>query len=111
MTPLSRQTLQRPVAVMEPDQGALRGRRSYCSRRLRVITTFMGKGVVDADDESFLFNAGLHARTTRCIDTAHAGQEARRRHHLQPVRAFPQPGASRATAAERWPPSSATAAS
>ena len=29
---------------------------------LHVITTFMGKGVVDADDEHFLFTAGLHAQ-------------------------------------------------
>jgi acetolactate synthase-1/2/3 large subunit len=37
--------------------------REFCRRTgLHVITTFMGKGVIDADDEHFLFTAGLHAQ-------------------------------------------------
>ena len=89
--PTEGEPLQRsPVAVMEPDQGALQraaqllqsaqrpvvlagngvvrqgaalALRDFCRRTgLRVITTFMGKGVVDADDEHFLFTAGLRAQ-------------------------------------------------
>ncbi|NLG64400.1 MAG: acetolactate synthase large subunit [Actinobacteria bacterium] len=79
-----------PAAVMEPDQGALQraaellqsakrpvvlagngvvrqgaalALRDFCRRTgLRVITTFMGKGVIDAADEHFLFTAGLRAQ-------------------------------------------------
>ena len=37
--------------------------RELCRRTgLHVITTFMGKGVLDAGDEHFLFTAGLHAQ-------------------------------------------------
>ena len=44
-------------------QGASPELREFCRRTgLHVITTFMGKGVVDADDEHFLFTAGLHAQ-------------------------------------------------
>jgi len=89
--PTDGQPLQRPpMAIMEPDQGALQraaqllqssqravilagngvvrqgaalALRDFCRHTgLRVITTFMGKGVVDADDESFLFTAGLRAQ-------------------------------------------------
>jgi acetolactate synthase-1/2/3 large subunit len=79
-----------PVAVIEPDvaalhraadliaaagaplmiagngvvrQGASQVLRDFCRQTgLRVITTFMGKGVVDADDPHFLFTAGLAAQ-------------------------------------------------
>ena len=79
-----------PMAVLEPDQGALQraaqllqsaqrpvvlagngvvrqgaalALRDFCRRTgLHVITTFMGKGVIDADDEHFLFTAGLRAQ-------------------------------------------------
>lgn len=79
-----------PTAVMEPDdeavekaaellqgarravvlagngvvrQGASAALRDFCRRTgLHVITTFMGKGVLDADDEHFLFTAGLRAQ-------------------------------------------------
>jgi len=79
-----------PSAVMEPDDealeraaellqsarravvlagnGVVRQRaagalRDFCrDTGLHVITTFMGKGVVDADDEHFLFTAGLRAQ-------------------------------------------------
>jgi acetolactate synthase-1/2/3 large subunit len=89
--PTEGQPLQRPpVAVTEPDQGALQraakllqsaqrpvvlagngvvrqgaaqALRDFCRQTgLRVITTFMGKGVVDAKDEAFLFTAGLRAQ-------------------------------------------------
>jgi acetolactate synthase-1/2/3 large subunit len=84
--PLSRA----PVAVIEPDAAALQRAahliqtasrplvlagngvvRQGASQALRefvretgvhVITTFMGKGVVDADDERFLFTAGLRGQ-------------------------------------------------
>jgi acetolactate synthase I/II/III large subunit len=79
-----------PVAVTEPDAGALRravrllqaasrpvllvgngvvrqgasqALRDFCRQTgLRVITTFMGKGVIDAADEHYLFTAGLRAQ-------------------------------------------------
>ena len=80
-----------PSAIVEPDPGALQdappssssapaGRSCWpatapCARAprrrcasscrqtdLHVITTFMGKGVVDATDEHFLFTAGLRAQ-------------------------------------------------
>ena len=43
-------------------QGASQALRDFCRQTgLRVITTFMGKGVVDAGDEHFLFTAGLRS--------------------------------------------------
>jgi acetolactate synthase I/II/III large subunit len=79
-----------PVAVIEPDAGALqraahllqtasrpillvgngvvrqnasRALRDFCRQTgLPVITTFMGKGVLDAADKHFLFTAGLAAQ-------------------------------------------------
>ena len=79
-----------PVAVIEPDAGALQrashllqtaarpvllvgngvvrqnasqALRDFCRQTgLRVITTFMGKGVLDAADKHFLFTAGLAAQ-------------------------------------------------
>jgi acetolactate synthase I/II/III large subunit len=78
-----------PAPVIEPDAGALRlaahlleqadrpvllvgngvvrqaaapALRDFCRQTgLRVITTFMGKGVVDAGDEHYLFTAGLRS--------------------------------------------------
>ncbi len=78
-----------PIAIMEPDQGAIEraarllqsaqrpvilagngvvrqgaalALRDFCRRTgLHVITTFMGKGVIDAADDHFLFTAGLRA--------------------------------------------------
>jgi len=44
-------------------QGAAQVLRDFCRQTgLHVITTFMGKGVVDSDDEHFLFTAGLRAQ-------------------------------------------------
>lgn len=44
-------------------QGAAPALRELCRKTgLHVITTFMGKGVLDADDEHFLFTAGLNAQ-------------------------------------------------
>ncbi len=44
-------------------QGAAPALRELCRRTgLHVITTFMGKGVLRADDEHFLFTAGLQAQ-------------------------------------------------
>lgn len=41
-------------------QGAAAALRVFCAQTgLRVISTFMGKGVLDASDEHFLFTAGL----------------------------------------------------
>jgi acetolactate synthase-1/2/3 large subunit len=82
--------MRAPVAIMEPDQGALEraahllqsaqrpvvlagngvvrqgaalALRDFCRRTgLKVITTFMGKGVIDAADDHFLFTAGLRAQ-------------------------------------------------
>jgi acetolactate synthase-1/2/3 large subunit len=81
---------QAPVAVIEPDAGALQraaqllqaatrpvllvgngvvrqgasqSLRDFCRQTgLHVITTFMGKGVIDSADEHFLFTAGLAAQ-------------------------------------------------
>ena len=44
-------------------QGASQALRDFCRQTgLHVITTFMGKGVVDSADEHFLFTAGLRAQ-------------------------------------------------
>ena len=44
-------------------QGAAPALRELCRKTgLHVITTFMGKGVLDADNEHFLFTAGLNAQ-------------------------------------------------
>jgi acetolactate synthase-1/2/3 large subunit len=44
-------------------QGAARALRDFCRQTgMHVITTFMGKGVIDCDDEHFLFTAGLQAQ-------------------------------------------------
>ncbi|HMK92584.1 MAG TPA: acetolactate synthase large subunit, partial [Thermoleophilia bacterium] len=44
-------------------QGASPALRDFCRQTgLHVITTFMGKGVVDSTDEHFLFTAGLRAQ-------------------------------------------------
>jgi acetolactate synthase-1/2/3 large subunit len=89
--PLDARPMQRgPVAVMEPDAGALhraaqllqqaarpvllvgngvvrqgasQALRDFCRQTgLHVITTFMGKGVIDSTDPQFLFTAGLTAQ-------------------------------------------------
>ncbi|HUZ84355.1 MAG TPA: acetolactate synthase large subunit [Gaiellales bacterium] len=60
------QSAQRPVILA--GNGVVRQNSSAALRRfchqtgLNVITTFMGKGVVDADDEHSLFTAGLRAQ-------------------------------------------------
>ena len=47
-------------------QGAAPALRRFCEQTgLNVITTFMGKGVTDADDPHTLFTAGLRAQDTR----------------------------------------------
>jgi acetolactate synthase-1/2/3 large subunit len=60
------QTASRPVLLVGNGvvrQGASRALRDFCRQTgLRVITTFMGKGVLDADDKHFLFTAGLRAQ-------------------------------------------------
>jgi acetolactate synthase-1/2/3 large subunit len=60
------QTASRPVLLVGNGvvrQGASRVLRDFCRQTgLRVITTFMGKGVLDADDKHFLFTAGLRAQ-------------------------------------------------
>ena len=44
-------------------QGASQALRDFCRQTgLHVITTFMGKGVLDSADEHFLFTAGLRAQ-------------------------------------------------
>ena len=44
-------------------QGASPALRDFCRQTgLRVITTFMGKGVIDAGDDHFLFTAGLRSQ-------------------------------------------------
>jgi acetolactate synthase-1/2/3 large subunit len=44
-------------------QGASQALRRFCSQTgLRVVTTFMGKGVIDAGDPHFLFTAGLRSQ-------------------------------------------------
>ena len=108
--PTEGQPLQRPpVAVMEPDQGALQraaqllqssqravilagngvvrqgaalALRDFCRHTgLRVITTFMGKGVVDADDEKL----PVHRRAARPeLPAGHHG--ACRSHRLRRLR-------------------------
>jgi acetolactate synthase-1/2/3 large subunit len=60
------QSAQRPVVLAGNGvvrQGAALALRDFVRRTgLHVITTFMGKGVVDAEDEHFLFTAGLRAQ-------------------------------------------------
>jgi acetolactate synthase I/II/III large subunit len=60
------QSAQRPVILAGNGvvrQGAALALRDFCRRTgVRVITTFMGKGVIDAEDEHFLFTAGLRAQ-------------------------------------------------
>jgi acetolactate synthase-1/2/3 large subunit len=60
------QKAERPVILA--GNGVVRQHASQALRRfchqtgLRVITTFMGKGVIDSDDEHALFTAGLRAQ-------------------------------------------------
>lgn len=60
------QTAARPLVLAGNGvvrQGASQALRDFVGQTgLNVITTFMGKGVVDADDERFLFTAGLRAQ-------------------------------------------------
>ena len=60
------QTATRPVLLVGNGvvrQGASLALRDFCRQTgLHVITTFMGKGVIDSDDEHFLFTAGLRAQ-------------------------------------------------
>ncbi len=60
------QTASRPLILAGNGvvrQGASQALRDFVRQTgLHVITTFMGKGVVDADDERFLFTAGLRAQ-------------------------------------------------
>lgn len=60
------QSAQRPVILAGNGvvrQNASAALRRFCHQTgLNVITTFMGKGVVDADDEHSLFTAGLRAQ-------------------------------------------------
>lgn len=60
------QTARRPVLLVGNGvvrQGAARELRRFCERTgLHVITTFMGKGAIDADDPHHLFTAGLRAQ-------------------------------------------------
>ncbi len=60
------QTATRPLVLAGNGvvrQGAAQALRDFVHQTgLHVITTFMGKGVVDADDEHFLFTAGLRAQ-------------------------------------------------
>lgn len=60
------QNAQRPVILAGNGvvrQNASAALRRFCHQTgLNVITTFMGKGVVDADDEHSLFTAGLRAQ-------------------------------------------------
>ena len=60
------QTAARPVLLVGNGvvrQGASQALRDFCRQTgLHVITTFMGKGVIDAGDEHFLFTAGLRAQ-------------------------------------------------
>ena len=60
------QTATRPVLLVGNGvvrQGASQALRDFCRQTgLHVITTFMGKGVVDSADEHFLFTAGLRAQ-------------------------------------------------
>jgi acetolactate synthase-1/2/3 large subunit len=60
------QAARRPLLLV--GNGVVRTRsagalRRFCEQTgLHVITTFMGKGVVDADDEHYLFTAGLRSQ-------------------------------------------------
>lgn len=60
------QAARRPIMLV--GNGVVRTRSAAALRRfceqtgLHVITTFMGKGVVDADDEHYLFTAGLRGQ-------------------------------------------------
>ena len=60
------QNASRPVLLVGNGvvrQGASQALRDFCRQTgLHVITTFMGKGVVDSADEHFLFTAGLSAQ-------------------------------------------------
>jgi len=60
------QTAARPLVLAGNGvvrQGASMALRDFVRQTgLHVITTFMGKGVIDADDEHFLFTAGLRAQ-------------------------------------------------
>ena len=60
------QNASRPVLLVGNGvvrQGASQALRDFCRQTgLHVITTFMGKGVIDSDDEHFLFTAGLRAQ-------------------------------------------------
>src|SRR6185312_2908631 len=60
------QTAERPVILAGNGvvrQNASAALRRFCQQTgLNVITTFMGKGVIDADDEYALFTAGLRAQ-------------------------------------------------
>lgn len=60
------QTARRPVLLVGNGvvrQGAARELRRFCEQTgLHVITTFMGKGVVDSEDPHYLFTAGLGAQ-------------------------------------------------
>ena len=60
------QTATRPVLLVGNGvvrQGASPALRDFCRQTgLHVITTFMGKGVIDSADEHFLFTAGLRAQ-------------------------------------------------
>jgi acetolactate synthase-1/2/3 large subunit len=60
------QAAARPVLLVGNGvvrQGASQALRDFCRQTgLRVITTFMGKGVVDAADEHYLFTAGLRSQ-------------------------------------------------
>ena len=60
------QQARRPVLLVGNGvvrQGAALALREFCRQTgLHVITTFMGKGVLDSDDEHFLFTAGLRAQ-------------------------------------------------
>jgi len=60
------QSAQRPVILAGNGvvrQNASAALRRFCHQTgLNVITTFMGKGVVDADDDHSLFTAGLRAQ-------------------------------------------------
>lgn len=60
------QTATRPVLLVGNGvvrQGASMALRDFCRQTgLHVISTFMGKGVVDSEDEHFLFTAGLRAQ-------------------------------------------------
>jgi acetolactate synthase-1/2/3 large subunit len=60
------QSCERPVVLAGNGvvrQGAAQALRRFCEQTgLNVITTFMGKGVTDADDPHTLFTAGLRAQ-------------------------------------------------